>query len=132
MALTLTIAQKELQRQASIALEGQGYTVFLALNDALTAEDTVADWLGLEVTGTGYAQVTGTLLEGEYSSGNARWEIPSVTATFTCTGGTYTYDSVCVYIGEELYLHSIAVESPSITLASGQSKTYTLVFAVDD
>ena len=133
MALTLTISQKELQRQAVAALEGKAYTIFLATNSgALTSESTFAAWDAVKATGTGYANVTGTLAAGSYSATNGRWELPAVTATFTCTGGTIPYDTVCVRIATETYLHSINVESPSITLASGQSKTYTITFAVDN
>lgn len=133
MALTLTISQKELQRQAVAALEGKGYTIFLANNTtSLTSESTFSAWDAVKVTGTGYANVTGTLAAGSYNATTARWELPAVTATFTCSGGTYTYNTLCVRIGTETYLHSINVESPSITLVSGQSKTYTLTFAVDN
>ena len=133
MALTLTISQKELQRQAVAALETKAYTIFLATNSgSLTSESTFAAWDAVKATGTGYANVTGTLAAGTYNTTNARWQLPSVTATFTCTGGTYTYDTVCIRIGTETYLHSINVESPSITLSSGQSKTYTIIFAVDN
>lgn len=133
MALTLTISQKELQRQAAASLEGKAYTVFLATNSgSLTSESTFSAWDAVKASGSGYANVTGTLGTGSYNNSTARYELPSVTATFSCTSGTYTYDTVCVRIGTETYLHSINVESPSITLASGQSKTYTIVFAVDN
>lgn len=133
MALTLTISQKELQRQASLALESKAYTIFLANNTtSLTSESTYSAWNAVKASGTGYADVTGTLGTGSYNSTTARWELPSITATFTCSSGTYTYNTVCLRIGTETYLHSINVESPSITLAAGQSKTYTIVLAVDN
>lgn len=133
MALTLTISQKELQRQAAAALEGKTFTIFLATNSgALTSESTYSAWNAEVATGTGYANVTGSLGTGSYNATTGRWELPTVTATFTCTGGSYSYDTLCVRIATETYLHSINVESPSITLASGQSKTYTITFAVDN
>lgn len=133
MALTLTISQKELKRQSEAALEGKAYRVFLATNTgSLTSESAYTAWHAEVPTGTGYADVTGTIGSGSYNNTTARWEAPQITATFTCSGGSYSWDTVCVRIGTETYLHSIAVESPAITLASGQSKTYTLVFAVDN
>lgn len=133
MALTLTISQKELQRQAVAALQGKAYTIFLATNSgSLTSESTFAAWDAVKVTGSGYAAVTGTLGTGSYNATTARWELPSVTATFTCTSGFYSYDTLCIRIGTETYLHSVNVESPSVTLVSGQSKTYTITFALDD
>lgn len=133
MALTLTISQKELQRQALACLEGKTYTVFLATNSgSLTSESTFTAWDAVKASGTGYANVTGTLGSGSYNATTARWELPTVVATFTCSSGSYSYDTVCVRIGTESYLHSINVESPVVTLASGQSKTYNIIFAVDN
>lgn len=133
MALTLTISKKELERQAGLTLEGKDITVFLALNPgALTSESSYADWYDEVVTGSGYADVTEELGVGSYNNTTARWELPAVTATFTCTSATYSYNTVCVRIGEEDYLHSINVESPGITLVSGQSKTYTITLAIDN
>jgi hypothetical protein len=133
MALTSTISTKELQRQAAAAFEGKTYTVFLATNTgSLTAESTAALWLAEEVSGGGYAAVTGTIGTGSYSTGNARYELPAINATFTATSPGFTYDTVCVRIGTETYLHSILVESPNIAMAAGQSKTYSITFAQDD
>tara|TARA_R110000868_G_scaffold55541_9_gene172749 strand:- start:7683 stop:8084 length:402 start_codon:yes stop_codon:yes gene_type:complete len=133
MALTLTISQKELQRQAAAALETKAYTIFLATNSgALTSESTYSSWFAVKAVGTGYANVTGTLAAGSYNATTGRWELPAVTATFTCTGDFYSFDTICVRIATETYLHSINVESPSVTLVSGQSKTYTITFAVDN
>ena len=133
MALTTTISTKELQRQAAEAFEGQTYTVFLAVNSGtLTAETAAATWLGVKVSGGGYADVTGTIGTGAYASGNARYELPAINATFTATGVGFTYDTVCIRIGTATYLHSLLVETPSVTMAAGQSKTYTITFAVDD
>lgn len=133
MALTTTISIKELQRQAAAAFEGQTYTVFLATNSgSLTAESTAAAWLAVKASGGGYADVTGTIGTGSYASGNARYELPVINATFTATSPGFSYDTVCVRIGTETYLHSILVESPNIAMAAGQSKTYSITFAVDD
>lgn len=137
MATLLTISQKELKRQAVAALEGRAYEVFLAFNGAtgLTAESTYALWQDEEITGdASYAPVTGTLAAGAWDAGDARYELPSITATFSAAsaGAGYTYDTVCVRIGTETYLYGVIVESPAVQLAPGQSKTYTLQFAVDD
>jgi hypothetical protein len=133
MALTTTISTKELQRQAAAAFEGQTYTVFLAKNSGtLTAESTASAWIAVKMSGNGYADATGTVATGAYSSGNARYELPVINATFTATGAGYTYDTVCIRIGTATYLHSLLVETPSITMAAGQTKTYTITLAVDD
>jgi hypothetical protein len=134
MAITLTISQKELQRQAALCLEGRAYEVFLATNDgSLTANSTYAAWQAVEVaSANGYAPTTGTLGTGAWDAGDARYELPAVTATFTSSGSGYSYNTVCVRIGTEIYLHSIVAESPSITLAAGQSKSYVITLVQDD
>lgn len=134
MAITLTISQNELQRQAALAFEGQTYEVFLANNSgSLTANSTYAAWQAVELaTANGYAPVTGTIGTGAWSSANARYELPAITATFTSSGSGLSYDTICVRIGTETYLHSILAESPSVTLAAGQAKSYVITLVVDD
>ena len=136
MATTTTISQRELKRQAGLCLEGMAYTIFLANNTtSLTSEDTAADWADAVVTGdTLYANVTGTLATGIWNGTALRYELPTITADFFAdpTGTGYTYNTVVIAFDGETYVHSILVESPSITLAPSQTKSYTLVFAQDD
>lgn len=134
MAITLTISQKELERQAGLCFQGRAYEVFLATNDgSLTANSTYAAWQAVEVgSANGYAPVSGTLGTGSWDSTDARYELPAVTATFTSTGSGYSYNTICLRIGTETYLHSIVAESPSITLAAGQSKSYVITLVQDD
>lgn len=134
MAITLTISQNELQRQAALAFEGLTYEVFLANNSgSLTANSTYAAWQAVELaSANGYAPVTGTIGTGAWSSANARYELPAITATFTSSGSGLSYDTICVRIGTETYLHSILIESPSITLAAGQAKSYVITLVQDD
>lgn len=133
MAVALTISTKELERQAKLVFEGKTYKLFLATNSgSLTADSTAAAWEAVEVSGGGYTAATGTIGAGSYSSGNARYELPTINATFTAGTGGFSYNTICLRIGTELYLHSVTVESPSITLASGQSKSYTITLAQDD
>ena len=134
MALTLSLSRFELQRQAALAFEGKTFEVFLATNtSSLTANSTYAAWQGVEVpNANGYTPVTGTIGTGAWSTGNARYELPSITATFTSSGSGISYDTICVRIGTEVYLHSIIAESPSLTLAAGQSKSYVITLVQDD
>lgn len=137
MTITTQITQGELERQAELCLLSQPYTIFLADNSsaALTGNDTSTDWYSNVVVDAAYADVSGTIAAGSWNGTSLRFEMPAVTATFTAdAGGTgFTYDSVCVIVGYGPdYLHSIITESPSISLAPGQSKTYIITFAQDD
>ena len=134
MAVTLSVSRYELQRQAAWAFEGKDYEIFLATNSgSLTADSTYTDWQAVEVaSANGYAPITGTLGTGAWDTGDARYELPSVTATFTSSDAGFYYDTICVRIGTEAYLHSLFTESPSIFLAAGQSKTYVITFVQDD
>ncbi len=133
MAITTTISSKELQRQAELVFEGKPFKLFLANNTAgLNAESLASDWLAAEITGNGYAAVTGTIAAGEYKAAEARFEMPAITGVFQADGGTLTFNSVCLYLTGEQYLHSVTVESPTVILSSGQTKAYTLTLAQDD
>tara|TARA_R110000868_G_scaffold15547_3_gene70832 strand:- start:35 stop:445 length:411 start_codon:yes stop_codon:yes gene_type:complete len=136
MALTVSISQKELKRKADLAYDNKTYKVFLALNDAsYTAETTAANWLTKELAVTaGYAAVTGTITtaSGAYDNTDARYEFPAITATFTASGVGFTYNTVVIRIGSETYVVGVLVESPSITLLAGQSKTYSITLGEDD
>lgn len=133
MAITLTITPKELERQAQLVFEGQTYKLFLVNNTtSLTTASTTAQWEASELSGNGYAAATGTIAAGSYSATAARYEIPVISATFTAAGGSLIYNTLCVKVGTATYLHSISVESPTISLADGQSKTYTVTLAQDD
>jgi hypothetical protein len=132
MASVLTITPKELERQAVAVFEGKTYKIFLAVRGALTVSSTAAEWEAAELSGNGYAAVTGTIGTGSYNAGNTRYELPNITAQFSASGAGYTYDTMCFKLGSETYLHSINVETPSITLAAGQSKSYVLQLAQDD
>lgn len=134
MAITLSISRYELERQAGLAFEGKAYEVFLATNSgSLTADSTYAAWQAVEVaSANGYAPATGTIGTGTWDSGDARYELPAITATFTSSGSGFSYDTICVRIGTETYLHSIIAESPSITLAAGQAKSYVITLVQDD
>lgn len=133
MTLSLSISTKELERQATLCFEGLAYKIFLVQNtNSLTAEDTAALWEADELTSTGYVAVTGTIGAGTYHVGNARFQMPQLVATFTAGVGGMSYDSICLKLGTELYLHSVVTETPTITLLEGQSKTYTLQLSQDD
>lgn len=133
MAISLTISNKELERQAKLVFEGKSYKIFLALNSSgLTAESTTAAWEAVECSGGGYAAVTGNIGAGTYNTTTARLQMPMITAAFTASGGGITYNTLCVVIGGELHLHSITVESPTVVLAAGQSKSYTITLVQDD
>ena len=132
MAITLTISQAELARQAAAVFEGKTFKLFLAVQGSLTAESLTTDWEAAELSGNGYAAITGTVGVGSYSTANGRYELPAINGTFTASGGGLTYDTICLVIDGATHLHSINVENPSITLADGQSKSYTLTLAQDD
>jgi hypothetical protein len=136
MATTATIAQRELKRQAGLCLEGKDYVIFLVDNTtSISTETAVATWYAEVVSGDAdYSDVTGTLATGSWNGTALRYDLPSITAAFAAdAGGTgYTYDTVVIAFDGETYIHSVIVESPAITLAPGQSKSYIITFAQDD
>jgi hypothetical protein len=134
MALTTTISQKELKRVAGLAYETKTLKVMLCTVGVTgyTAESTVANWQSVESTGTGYVRGSEVIGTGAWDGTDLRYEIPALDFAFTCTSGTYSYDTVVVYINGETYIHSILVESTLVTIAAGQTQTYRIQLITDD
>jgi hypothetical protein len=134
MALTTTISQKELERVAALAYEGETLKVLLASVGAsgLTAESTVAQWQSVEQSGNGYVRYSEVIATGAYDAVDARYEIPAIDADFTATGAGYTYDRIVCYIEGATYIHSLIVEDPNIALVAGQTQTYRIQLTTDD
>jgi hypothetical protein len=134
MALTTTLSQKELARVANLAYEGETIKVMLcnAGVSGFTVESTVANWQTVEQSGNGYVRYSQVVATGAYNVSNGRYEIPAVDAAFSATGAGYSYDRIIVYIDGATYVHSLIVESPNITLSSGQTQTYRVKLVCDD
>jgi hypothetical protein len=134
MALTTTISQKELERVAALAYEGETLKVMLCSVgvSGFTAESTVANWQSVEQSANGYVRYSEVIATGAYDAVDARYEIPAIDADFTATGAGYTYDRIVVYIDGATYIHSLIVEDPNIALAAGQTQTYRIQLTTDD
>jgi hypothetical protein len=136
MAISTLISQAELARLAAAAYEGLPYRVCLALNDTqqLTVNSSVAAWDGAELSGSGYARVTGFIDQGAYNQTSARYEMPQITAEFRAQAGELIYNTVYLVIddGYQETLHSIIVESTDVTLVDGASVIYRITLVTDD
>jgi hypothetical protein len=133
MAQTTTISQKELERVAALAYEGETLKVMLCTNSgSLTAQSTVTAWQAVEQSGNGYVRYSEVVGTGAWNGTAAAYVMPDIDAAFTATGAGYSYDTVVLYIDGATYPHSIIVESPNITLSAGQTQTYRLSLRQDD
>jgi hypothetical protein len=134
MALTTAISQKELERVAALAYEGETLKVMLCSVgvSGFTAESTVANWQTVEQSGSGYVRYSEVIATGAYDAVDARYEMPANDADFTATGAGYTYDRIVVYIDGATYIHSLITEDPNIALAAGQTQTYRIQLTTDD
>jgi hypothetical protein len=131
---TTTISQNELARVSVESYEGKSYRVSLGSNGTtgLTAQSTTSAWDAVKLSGSGYADVTGTIGTGSYDSTNQRYQMPLITAEFNASGGALTYDTVYVVVDGSTNIHSITVESPAVTLADGTGVLYRITLATDD
>lgn len=134
MAITTTISQKELQRQAGLCFEGETLKVMLCSvgTSGYTAESTVANWQSVEKSGNGYVRYSTTVGTGAYDGTSGTYKLPDIDAAFTATGAGYSYDRVILYIDGETYIHSMIVEDPNVVLSAGQTQTYRLSIRQDD
>jgi len=133
MAQTVSVSQKELQRVAELAYEGETLKVMLCNNTAsLTAQSSVASWQGTEISGNGYVRASGLIGVGSYDTLAGYYTLPEFFAEFSATGAGYTYNTVVIYINGAPYPHSIIQESPNIVLSAGQQQTYSITLISDD
>lgn len=134
MALTVSVSQKELQRVAALAYEGETIKIMLCSVGVTgyTAESTVANWQSVEKSGNGYVRFSQVIATGAYDAVDARYEIPAIDAAFTASGAGYSYDRIVVYVDGATYVHSVITEDPNITLAAGQTQTYRVTLSTDD
>lgn len=134
MAVTAVLSPKEMERVAGLAYEGQTIRVSLAYDpgNQLTSTSTVTECDALKITTGGYADFTDTIATGSFNATLGRYEMPYLDAVFTATGSGYTYNTMYVVIGSEVWLHSILVENPSVIMVAGQTQTYRVVFVTDD
>lgn len=132
--MTLTISQKELERVAALAYEGETMRAMLCNVGVTgyTAQSTVADWQSVEVSGNGYVRGSQVIGTGSYSGTEGAYVIPEVINTFSATGVGYQYDRVVYYIQGATYPYAVEVEDPNIVLSPGQSQTYRLSLLTDD
>lgn len=134
MAVSTTISQKELKRQAALVYEGETLKVMLCAvaSTGYDAESTVANWQSVELSGNGYSRYSTTIGVGSWDSGTGTYKLPDINAAFTASGVGFTYDRVILYIDGETYIHSMLTESPGIVLSPGQTQTYQLSLRQDD
>lgn len=132
MALTLTVGEREIMRQADLAFKQRDYKVFLVLNEGGMTVDTPAEsWLTAEldiVQNPGYYAQTGQIGAAIWDTTLNRAFYPEITAVFKADGGDITYDTVCFWLYGETFLHSINVENPGVTLLTGQVAAYSYSF----
>ena len=134
MAQTTSISQKELERVAALAYEGETLEVMLCSLgvSGLTAESTVTAWQGVEQSGNGYVRYSTTIGTGSYDAVSGKYKMPDIDAAFTAIGAGYTYDRVVLYIQGATYPYAVISEDPNIALSAGQTQTYRLTLNADD
>lgn len=150
MALTITVSPKEMERIAGLAYEGKRVRVSLAnlSSQTYTETSTVANWDTIKLSGNGYSDFTQVIATGAYDSTDGRYEMGGTTgantyieAIYTASGSGFTYNRIYVVIGtsdgvggwtEQLYLHSLLTENPSITIPAGTTIKYKIQLAVDN
>jgi hypothetical protein len=135
MAVSTVISQKELERVAALAYEGETIKVLLAQvgTSGYTAQSTVANWQSVELaSANGYVRYSEVLGTGSYNATTGRYELPVIDAEFTASGVGFTFDTIVAYIDGATYPHSVITESPNIALQTGQVQTYRISLITDD
>ena len=130
MTLTAYITPKELERQALAVFAGKNCKVWGVYDPLgnLTMETAGAVWLAARVTDL----IEATIGNGTYNIVRERYELPPVVARFEPDAGGLDYTTICVWVDEAPFLHSIQIEDPPLSIPEGQYRSYLIYFAQDD
>lgn len=124
---TITVPQKEIERQAGLTIASRSYKIFLANKGALTEASTTAQWEAVEcAVANGYAAVTGTTSAGSWNSGAGRWDLAQISAVFTGASAGFTFDTLVVKLASDTYPFLLVFEDAPVTLGAGVSRTYPI------
>ena len=98
-----------------------------------------AAWDAVERSGNGYARCEWTVPAGSFNTTTDRFEAGSYTCTFTASGSALTWNAAYLVIGTisggtvtwGTGVSFVLTESPSISLAAGLSRIYTVQLFTD-
>lgn len=98
-----------------------------------------AAWDAVERSGNGYARCEWTIPTGSFNSTTDRFEAGSQSCVFTASGSAFTWNAAYLVIGTisggvttwGTGVSFVLTESPSISLAAGASRIYTVQLFTD-
>lgn len=130
MALTAYITPKELERQALTVFSGKICKIWAVYDPLgnLTMDTPAAEWLSARVSDL----IEATIGVGTYNLATERYELPPILARFQAGAAILNYTTVCVWVDESTFLHSIQVEDPAIAIPADNYRNYLIYFAQDD
>lgn len=103
------------------------------------ASSTTAQWDAVERSGNGYNRCEWTIPAGSFNNTTERFEADSQSCTFTASGSALTWNAAYLVIGTisgstvtwGTGVSFVLTESPSISLAAGASRIYTVQLFTD-
>lgn len=97
-----------------------------------------AAWDAVERSGSGYARCEWTIPAGSFNTTTDRFEAGSQSCSFTASGSALTWNAAYLVIGTSgstvtwgTGVSFVLSESPSISLAAGASRIYTVQLFAD-
>ena len=130
MGLLGATAREGLRRIAEDAYSGKTYVTILCNTNgdtSYTAESSISDWETIEISGNGYSRSNYLLQDvGSPSLTDGTCLAAEISADFSATGGSYTYDSLVVFEQSALYPVSVSTISPANSLGDGESVSYRI------
>jgi hypothetical protein len=130
--MDVLISPDALGKQMQLAYEGKGYKMLLAYRNGatLTQDSLMSAWNAVKLSAVnGYAEKTGTIGNGSWNSGNARYELPQFQMALTASGAGFTYDAIVLQVDNRTYPDRVVLLPTPDTLQAGVSKTYVLLLA---
>jgi|GEM_PF-3608598 hypothetical protein len=130
--MDVLISPDALGRQAQLTYEGKSYRMLLAYRNGatLTQASLMSAWNAVKLSAAnGYTEKTGTIGNGSWNSGNARYELPQFLMTLTATGSGFTYDAIVLQVDSRTYPDRVVLLPSPETLQAGESRTYVMLLA---
>jgi len=130
--MDVLISPDALGKQMQLAYEGKSYRMLLAYRNGatLTQASLMSAWNAVKLSAAnGYAEKTGTIGNGSWNSGNARYELPQFQMALTASGAGFTYDAIVLQVDNRTYPDRVVLLPTPDTLQAGVSKTYVLLLA---
>ena len=133
MTISSEISTKELDRTAIRAYEGKTLKVFLANGDGnQTVDSLISEWRAFELPAlAGYVEVSEVIAAGAYDNTTLSYNLPTINAAYTASGGSLSWNDIIVYVDDPLLQAETRTDAFIVSTTGSTITASTGDFAAD-